>query len=345
MNQHQRMYWLCQLGGWLGYAAINCLFMAGFYHLTVPLVLANVFVSAVGLIGTDAFRIAIRRHDMLSWPLLRLIPIILFKTLLVAAIMECGVFLSSHFVPDAPREFRFAVTLARMFNFSVVALLWSVIYFSIHFFQDRKNSQIKNLKLESALKDAELMTLKSQMNPHFLFNALNSIRALAGSDGARAQEAITKLANILRYALQNAAAPEVTLQDELQTVQDYVALEKIRFEERFNVTWRTAPGLEQIKIPSMLIQMLVENAIKYGIADRTQGGTVIIQTERIGSTLEITVINDGHVRQTDASTGIGNANIRQRLALLYGSSATLELTEKNAQVYAKVKIPIREEKP
>jgi len=218
---------------------------------------------------------------------------------------------------------------------------WLCVYFFYHLFDRLKRSEIERLWLASSVKEAELRALKSQINPHFIFNALNSLRGLIDENPDRARQAVTQLANLLRYSLQSGQLETVPFEEELRTVNDYLALEQVRHEERLRVRLDVAPGALSMPIPPMLLQTLVENAVKYGIAPRREGGeiTIIARCER--DELHLQVTNPGSLAQGGSSTGVGLRNAAERLRLLFGARATLNLREHPAgRVIAEVLVPL-----
>ena len=196
---------------------------------------------------------------------------------------------------------------------------------------------------EAAVKDFELKTLKAQLNPHFMFNAMNSIRALIEEDPQNAKDAITKLSNLMRYTLRIERTETVPLSDELKTIQDYLDLEKIRFEERLNYKIQSTLDADRIEIPPMMVQTLVENGIKHGISKITEGGNVYVNAKVVDANLVIEIKNSGKFDEQalKSSHGFGVSNTKHRLALFYGENASLILSnENNNTVLAKLKIPI-----
>jgi LytS/YehU family sensor histidine kinase len=241
-----------------------------------------------------------------------------------------------------PSKFKPAIMMMGMFNLSGVILLWSLIYFAIHYFENYKKVEIESYIWEAAVKDFELKTLKSQLNPHFMFNALNSIRALIREDPQNAQIAVTKLSSILRYSLKIERSESVPLDEEMQTVADYLSLESIRFEERLKYKINIDPKSAKIEIPPMMIQTLVENGIKHGISKRTDGGEIIIDSSVKDSKLHIEIKNSGSIREEDLknSKGFGINNTKHRLNLIYGEKALFAIkNSSNDQVLAEIVIP------
>ena len=224
---------------------------------------------------------------------------------------------------------------------------WHCIYFFYHLFDRFNRSEIERLRLATTVKEAELRALKSQVNPHFIFNSLNSLRALIDEDPARARLAVTQLSNLLRYSLQSGQLETVPFEDELRVVSDYLALEQVRHEERLRVRLDIAPETLALPVPPMLLQTLVENAVKYGIATRPEGGEVAIVARCVGGALSIQVTNPGSLNAPGAqvrpvSTGVGLRNAADRMRLLFGERASLQLrTEAPALVVAEAILPLQ----
>jgi LytS/YehU family sensor histidine kinase len=242
-----------------------------------------------------------------------------------------------------PQEFKFATPAMGIINLSSVIFFWSLIYFSIHYFENYKKAEIESYIWEAAVKDFELKTLKSQLNPHFMFNALNSIRALIDEDPKSAQTAVTKLSNILRYSLMMERIETVPLEDEMKAVSDYLSLEKIRFEERLKYNMNISPDSVKAEIPPMMIQTLVENGIKHGISKRTTGGEISICSAVNNSDLNIKIKNTGQIDESllKKSKGFGISNTKHRLNLLYGEKASFTIkNDSEDDVLAEIIIPI-----
>ena len=186
-----------------------------------------------------------------------------------------------------------------------------------------------------------MRALEAQLNPHFLFNCLNSVRALVIENPVQAQEMITRLANILRYTLHRNLNHTVTLATEMEMASDYLALESIRFEDRLRVRFAVEPDATTVLVPAMLLQTLVENALKHGIAPLLAGGDLLIGARIEGERLVLEVENTGQLSdgKTDG-TQFGLRNIRERLSILYGDNASLALNNRDGHhVAATVLIP------
>ncbi|MEI6410540.1 MAG: histidine kinase [Bacteroidota bacterium] len=189
-------------------------------------------------------------------------------------------------------------------------------------------------------RESELANLKNQLNPHFLFNALNSIRALTLSDPHNAREMLTLLADLLRVSLSVNQYNLIRVQDEMNIVQDYIALEAMRFEERLITSIHISEEAMTARIPTFCVQLLVENAIKHGLAKREQATLISIEIIIDNQQLIIAVNNSG-IYQPGASAGTGLQNLKQRLAIMYQDRASFQITQKPLeQVSAIISLPV-----
>jgi LytS/YehU family sensor histidine kinase len=217
-----------------------------------------------------------------------------------------------------------------------------MVYFLFHFL----DSYNQSLKYQAKINEIQLNHLKSQLNPHFIFNALNSVRALVDEDPAKAKLAITQLSNILRFSLMMDKKRTIDFENEINTVKDYLNLETIRFEERLQVNYDIEPSAYDYKIPPMMLQTIVENAIKHGISNRVKGGLVEIKCkEGITDDLIIQVKNSGQLKNNTIGRkkereGHGINNTMQRLKLIYGDRATFKIYNSESDfVITEIKIP------
>ena len=215
--------------------------------------------------------------------------------------------------------------------------IWTILYVAL---TGQRRSREKAVHLQLAVSEAELRALEAQVNPHFLFNCLNSIRGLVLENPALAQDMITRFANILRYNLHRDMQHTVPLASEVEVVSDYLALESVRLEERLRVQMIIEPAAAEVPIPPMLLQSLVENAVKHGIAPLAAGGDLVIRAGLDGDMLRLEVGNPGRVTEArPGGAGMGLANTRERLRILYGSRASLRLENRDGRVAATALVP------
>ncbi len=338
MFKKPNTYWLCQFFGWIFYVSINFIFFKLSNTTNLKDVLIYLTWLPVGIVITHFFRYLIVRYHVLKISIYKQIPLIivtgiiqsvLFFFLNIAIAVMFGI-VSYHF--------SLVAAASNILNLSVIFIFWSLIYFGFHFFINYKNTEIQNLKLEAASKEIELNKLKSQLNPHFMFNSMNSIRALIDEDPKKAKTAITQLSNILRNTLLMHKNKFITLNDELTLVEDYLALEHIRFEERLLYTLDIDEQTLTQLIPPMMIQTLVENGIKHGISKLPEGGQIYITCKLINNQLHITIINTGQLNHAVVSDlGFGLENTTNRLKYLYGDKALFKIENLNhEQVISKL---------
>lgn len=207
--------------------------------------------------------------------------------------------------------------------------IWILAYHLYHYHRYRLETIEQNAALQLIAKQAQLDNLSTQLNPHFLFNSLNSIKSLVIENPAMARRAVDLLSDILRTSLYQKEMALISLKEELSLVKDYVALEKIRFEERLDIRILMKEELAHYKVLPLSIQLLVENAIKHGIDKRVEGGEILIEVRDLSNNFEIYVENPGHLDKISSSSGIGLENLAKRLELHYNGQADFRLENKD----------------
>ena len=226
-----------------------------------------------------------------------------------------------------------------LFNWFVWIAWYGVLLF-LSLYKEVREGKIRNAELLNNLKESQLNTLKGQINPHFMFNSLNNIRGLMLEDVSKAREMLTRLSESLRYSLTQSDQNSIDLESELEMVDNYIEISKIQFDNRLKFTSDIDSESLNKQIPPMIIQMLIENAIKHGISNLKEGGEVKLLTNVDNDMLLIEVSNTGTLQCTENTTQVGLKNIEKRLELLYGAAATFKLEENNNKVIATIKIPL-----
>lgn len=208
----------------------------------------------------------------------------------------------------------------------VFVCAWIFIYISVTGQRDARDQELANARLQTSLKDAQLRSLVNQLNPHFLFNALNDIRFMIQENGEQADAMLVGLAEILRYSLEGALREKVPLSEELAMIERYIAIVGVQLESRLRFSIDVPPALKPCLVPPLMLQMLIENAIKHGAASMREGGAVTVSVSEQGSQLRIAVFNDKPPVADKAGAGLGLAvrNIEQRLQLLYAGGASYQ---------------------
>lgn len=339
-----RVYWICQVAGWLLYAAANCAIFAAALPDHRVLIAVNVLCNcAFGAFYTHQYRRLIHARGWLRVPLLPLLPRMVGMSILLGALLEVtGMLLARASLPAELRHPPSVLgSVIYLFNFSVVFFAWQLIYFGVHLFDRSRRLEIERWQLEAAAQASELRYLKAQINPHFLFNCLNSLRALIAEDPQRAQSMVTRLAGILRNALGTAHDQLVPLERELEVVRDYLELERMRFESRLRTRFDVTPESYGVMVPPMLLQMLVENGIKHGIGQLIEGGEIAVSARIVTEQLELDVCNStAAAPHPTEGEGIGLANARDRLSVLFGGRAALGVERGIDRFTARVRIPL-----
>lgn len=358
-----RLYVLCQSCGWLFLIGLQVVLLITLPQKNPPSVdeqLLNgglaVMVIALGWLITHFTRPLIAHWGWKSLGWRALLPRIVATSLVQSFVWDVLSYGYPYVVVGLPWTSKLPWRAAFGLNIVQGFFLfgsWLCIYFFYHLFDRLNRSEIERLRLATHVKEAELRALKSQVNPHFIFNSLNSLRALIDEDPARARQAVTQLSNLLRYSLKSGQLETVPFEDELRVVNDYLALEQVRHEERLRLRFDIAPETLTLPVPPMLLQTLVENAVKYGIATRPEGGEIAIIARREFGLLKLQVTNPGALpdaaaaslapaRATPAaSTGVGLKNAANRLRLLFGERATLHLRALDpGSVVAEATIPV-----
>lgn len=335
MVNKQRLYWTLQISGWIVYAILQIVFYTiSSGSISGKRIVFFLLEALICLLLTHTLRfLLVNKFRWMSFTLPRLIPRVL---LMVGVLALLAYFLQQLAIIISGRVFNpeLAFDLTQIVYgwsfFTILFFLWSVFYFAYYFVEQYN----KSLKYEASRIEIELNNLKSQLNPHFIFNALNSIRALVDENPKKSKQAINHLSNILRNSLAVDRIGLTKFEDELKIVKDYLSLETIRFEERLRTEFEIHPDSNTFLVPPLMIQTLVENGIKHGVSKLTEGGSVSVKTFVEGTNLRIQIRNSGqyhqyHVNGIRRKGGLGLKNTAQRLKLLYGENASFKIENEN----------------
>ena len=345
-----RDYWIAQGAGWGALAALGVYasWGGGSGQHVLWFSVAKVFCALTGLGLSHGWRHHLRRHGWIdgqpgALPLGRIAAGLLVLGLLqtVSVLLAELLFRDGALLQD--RADLPATLLILAILWFLIFALWTLLYTLALSRRRATQLAIDKLQLELHVKDAELRALQAQVNPHFFFNSMNSIRALMYQDVAAAARAMNQLAAMMRHNLQTGLADTVRLDQELAALQAYLDMEQLRFEERLQLTQHIEPGLETVALPPMLLQTLVENAIKHGVERSVGPCAVRIEAHKTMDAVLLRVANQGRLAADSGSTRIGLANAGARLRLLFGEHASCRLLEHEGWVVATVTLPL--EKP
>lgn len=339
MRYSKSIYWGAQITGWLSYGLLIILatYNDSPQDVDFLLILKALNLVVQGVLFTHLMRYINIKFGWLDLKLIQVIPRIIlisfvFSTLISFGTLGVGIIID-FFANDPFEGFSGLELIVNVFALAVLVLFWNAIYFTYHYFQKSKTQELNNLSLEASKNEIELKNLRSQLNPHFLFNSLNSIRALIDLDPSKAKHSVTTLSNLLRKSLIMGKEDFVSLASELEMVSHYLELEKVRFEERLVILWDIDDRLNEVQIPPFCLQMLVENAIKHGISNMIEGGEIKIKTWKEQGCIKIQVDNSGELNEK-VDTGIGIANTRRRLDIQYKGRAEFILAQEKNKVVA-----------
>jgi len=222
--------------------------------------------------------------------------------------------------------------------------IYGLVILTYYLFVSLSNLSEKNAKeakLESLVKETELKMLRSQINPHFLFNSLNSISSLTITDPEKARDMVVKLSEFMRYALSRKDEQPVSLQNELENMRLYLDIEKVRFGEKLTTEENIETNCLDFKIPVLLLQPLYENAVKHGVYESTESVRIITNAKIIDGYFEITISNNyDPAPSLKRGTGTGLLNVTRRLELFYGNKASIKTTKENGIYTVNMYIPI-----
>ena len=337
-----RFVWLNSLFG-IAYAAFNLLFFAVFAQLN-----AGAWWVSVGLgIGVWASSSLLRVFALrgrwiegggmhFAWRLVVGVVLGAVATLLVVRVMAHGALALGWLDRSQLRESTVAQLIGYTANIAIVIGMWTALWAGWQALSRYRHGEIARLHAEAQRNALELDALRARLNPHFVFNALNNVRALINEEPARAREVVTRLSNILRHALEHSQRESASLGEELAVVEDYLAVESVHYEERLRVHRDIARDALDAQLPPMLLQLLVENAIKHGIARTPGGGELGVSAWRHGGKLAIEVSNPGRVDASAGGHGVGLAYLRARLARESGSH--FDLAQNGPRVLARLEI-------
>ncbi|WP_128891379.1 sensor histidine kinase [Erythrobacter sp. HKB08] len=336
--QKNRAFWNLQLGGWGGVFLLRT--MSAFangqpWDFLLVILITTITGFSISLVLSVGYRQLINRRPLVTWGATAII--LAFAVSLYAFIDSWVLDL---YRPDS--EAGFAQRFFGLFFVDLTLLgAWSALYYAINFFLQVEEQADRLERLEAQATSAQLAMLRYQLNPHFLFNTLNSISTLVllkQTEPANAM--LTRLSSFLRHTLVTQPGGKVTLAQEVETLKLYLGIEKMRFEERLRTDFQIDEDAAKACLPAMLLQPLVENAIKYAVSPQEEGARISLSARIVGQRLRIAVSDTGPGMQSDnrgqtlpdaitgsdsVSTGVGLANIRDRLAQAYGDDHLFEI--------------------
>ena len=341
-----RAFWILQSVGWGGYfllRALGGIANAMGWLFVVPTALTTATGYSLTLLMSAAYRRLFGARPIILWP-------ISIAILIVASAGFSSIETWAHatFYRTGPMPAGVQLLSAILLDFSVLGA-WSALYYGINFYILAEEQSDQLLRLSAQASSAQLAMLRYQLNPHFLFNTLNSISTLVLlKQTERANAMLSRLSSFLRYTLVSEPEGEGTVTQEMETLKLYLGIEKMRFEDRLRTHFEIDSGAAEALMPSLLLQPLVENSIKYGVTPKEEGADISITAERQGHRVHIGVSDTGPgsnlseaMARATASTGVGLANIRDRLAQAYADDHRFDVQAGDEGFTVVIEIPYR----
>jgi signal transduction histidine kinase len=335
---------LLYLGGWLGFG-----FFVWALRSTevgrIPASLEAVIWLSGGVALSLGLREVFRRSRLAGWSFTSLVILAVASSILTAPLWYLVIHtllraslvgmqalglgaMFARLVSDVTAESRWWIPLGHWMTYTSLLLAWSSLYFGINAVLDLESERARSVQALKLADSARLRALQSQLNPHFLFNALNGIATLVREgDHMRAAETVDMLSDFLRLTLQKLDSPEIPVREELTFVEQYLRIQRLRFGSSFRATVDTDPETQDALVPTLILQPLVENAVRHGVLARAQGGALSVSIRQHDDVLVITVEDDGPGLGGEGAHpyGVGLKNSAERLAALYGDGAHMSV--------------------
>lgn len=347
-HDKNRAFWILQGGGWFAYLMLRAL--SGLANsMGLNFAVSAFFVTATGfsisLLLAAAYRRLITMKPVWTWTITALL---LMTASALFSVLEVWSHATFYQPGWQPRGVQFLGAI--LLDFSVLAA-WTGLYFGINYYLMLSEQSVRMVNMAAQANSAQLEMLRYQLNPHFLFNTLNSISTLVLlKQTERANAMLSRLASFLRYSLVGEREGLATVAQEAEALKLYLDIERTRFEARLRTRFDIAPDVMEARLPSLLLQPVVENAIKYAVTPSEDGADILVDARRMGDRLVITIADTGPglgaVPAEAGGTNVGLANIRDRLAQSYGADHRFELADNEPHgMIVLIDIPFQTENP
>ncbi|MDA3893050.1 MAG: histidine kinase [Salinivirgaceae bacterium] len=344
-----KLFWILQIIGWLSYYLIYTAISTWYKSFSSEDLMLYSLTYVLGFIITVGLRYPYRyvysKIERLYWLPITIVVGSVITTLLWTYI---DMYVSHFFWDNGDTVLRQRLQLPMLIKYSFIFIIlmtsWSSLYFGIKYAIDWQNEKKHSEQAEMMAQKAQMEMLRYQLNPHFLFNSLNSIRALVDENQKHAKEMITELSEFLRYSLQHKDATFVTLINELEAVKHYFSIEKKRFEEKLEIEYKIADEVRNYQVLTFLLHPLIENAVKYGMQTSQMPLKIGLSAQKTGAGLMLEICNSGIWidRKGDGNhiggTGTGLANVEKRLKNAYGDGYRLEILKGEKNICIRIEI-------
>jgi len=349
MNNKISPYWICQLFGWF----LSCLYwvegMISCDCISIKNASINLILTfGTGILVTHLFAISIKHYKLQKALFPRVIYyIVLYIILISVSLWIVNIFINyytykEHYYLQESKYDNISTYIKGSFDmyvvFARIASTWVLAYFLYHLGRRGNEAEKEKAAINKLYVESSLDHLRKQINPHFMFNSLNSVKALISENPEKARRAVVLLAEVLRNSLNSSSHATIPLHEELDHCKDYLEMEKIRFEDRLQYEISIDKKISDFTLPPLSLLTLVENAIKHGLGESIKACKISIDCREEGDTVLCTVANDGRLK-TDNPKGLGIKNLGKRFEFLYKDNFTFSVSEKNEKVIAQFKLP------
>lgn len=332
-GRQRTFFWFFNISFWLVLALTNLGQNPNVVSQTPALLFVFLHMMIGILLGFLLHSLLYERFQFHLFPLALLIPLVLLYSILFGVLRDFGWVLSAYVSYGRfPKRILPIVYFGNVLRFTSYFILWSLAYFAIRLYEELIQRKQEAQQARLLAQTAQLETLRYQLNPHFLFNTLSSLRALTTRNPKKAKEVVTKISEFLRYSLGGAAEDEVPLSKEIEIIGHYLDIERIQYAKKLLVEFDIDPLTEDVPIPIFLIHPLVENAVKHGMRTSSMPLRISLKTEIQNDELYVEIVNSGHWHETPETsahvgTGTGLSNVRKRLELFYPNNHRLEVVK------------------
>jgi len=338
------IYWICQILGWGIYLAFGLALASNSNQDILEWFPIMFMKTSLLVFMTHHLRNYIIKRDLLNSSTKSIIFTAVIAVIIISVIANIvtSVLMLYPFKLITWEQYNVKALFYYFLNECFILVAWMSIYFVVAFIKQNRLREIEKLQLEVIARESQLDSLKAQINPHFIFNSLNNIRSLIFENPDQAGDMITHLSDLLRYSFKESESGKETIEHELDVIKDYLKLQSIHLEERLSYSIEVEEELLKVEIPTMSIQILVENAVKHGVLDLLEGGLISIKIFSMDENAIIEITNTGKIVEKSHSTKVGVKNVSDRLRLMFGNSVNLTLNQTNKNlVTAKFNVPLK----
>ncbi len=344
-QNNAKLFWFCQLTGWGLFTLFNLTVRGYFSHFSIGELVNSTTLFVGFVVSTTLLRRYLKSQLTTKSPLKNAGHVFvasIASALLTEFIVLIVIVPNHQLLFGEPMTNMWQQVLMSLPNLIIFTLLWATLYVMIRRQKLLTASLAEALQLQSSLKASQLDVLLNQLNPHFVFNAINNIRALILEDTEKARACLADLSEVMRTTMQVKQDKMWSFEQELHLVESYLALNQLQFEQRLTIKKSIGSDVSHQSFPCMMLQLLVENAIKHGVGKLAEGGLIEISTKMAGSVFTVSVLNTGKLITGDDEFGVGVSNIHSRLKLLFADRAHFELKQQQDKVQAKITINTKE---